>query len=187
MSIWSLTCKCLEQWSRFTVMDGSKLLPVCAADGVELRPAAMPKMVANRATNEPEVVLILWSLSAVLSERSEHWNHWEAETRGIRLWSHIFTDSIFIGFHGIVYCTQSALRYIPKTPFFWRFSANVSLPDHDFGSKFRNPPAAKVRESARLIVVQRWDSMLGLDRTLDSLGVWQMERWVMISKSSRHG
>ena len=72
MSIWSLTCKCLEQWSRFTVMDGSKLLPVCAADGVELRPAAMPKMVANRATNEPEVVLILWSLSAVLSERSEH-------------------------------------------------------------------------------------------------------------------
>ena len=53
--------------------------------------------------------------------------------------AHIFTDSIFIGFHGIVYCTQSALRYIPKTPFFWRFSANVSLPDHDFGSKFRNP------------------------------------------------
>jgi len=69
--------------------------------------------------------------------------------------AHIFTDSIFIGFHGIVYCTQSALRYIPKTPFFWRFSANVSLPDHDFGSKFRNPPAAKVGESARLIVVQR--------------------------------
>jgi len=29
-------------------------------------------MVTNRATNEPEVVLILWSLSAVLSERSEH-------------------------------------------------------------------------------------------------------------------
>ena len=71
-------------------MDGSNLLPVCAADGVELRPAAMPKMVTNRATNEPEVVLILWSLSAVLSERSEHWNHWEAETRGIRLWSPYF-------------------------------------------------------------------------------------------------
>jgi hypothetical protein len=31
--------------------------------------------------------------------------------------AHIFTDSIFIGFHGIVYCTQSALRYSQDTNF----------------------------------------------------------------------
>jgi hypothetical protein len=47
-----------------------------------------------------------------------------------------------------------------------RLSADVSLPGHDFGSKFRNPPAAKVGKSARWIVVQRWDSAaLWLDRT----------------------
>ena len=134
-------------------MDGSNLLPVCAADGVELRPAAMPKMVTNRATNEPEVVLILWSLSAPRGVNTETIGKLKQEESGFE--AHIFTDSIFIGFHGIVYCTQSTLRYIPKTPFFWRFSANVSLPDNDFGSKFRNPPAAKVGKSARWIVVQR--------------------------------
>ena len=143
-------------------------------------------MVTNRATNEPEVVLILWSLSAVLSEKSDRWNHWEAETRGIRLWSPHSFNRLYV-------------YWISPDSILYSVCFKIYSQDKGFPQMFRCRTTILARSSEihrprKLgnLHVGSWcrgetRPRCGWIGLTDSVGVWQMERWVMISKSSRHG